>query len=182
MLTKAGKQVLAVALNTTGLNNAQNNATMFPNDSIKDISNNTKWVSWHGGTFLSSASFTKNKAHGIIIGSGNTAPTENDYFLESQITSGIDGVITDTCRGRDGNGKMYMEFTIIISNTGASDLTIKEIGAVTYGTRCKSSASATSVSQANLLVDRTLLDSPLTIAPNKSGLITYRITSDIAMS
>ena len=182
MLTKAGKQCIIAALSSSGINNAQNNITMFPEDSIKDISGNTRWISWLNGALLNNTSMIKNMSYGIVIGTGNTAPTENDYFLESQITSGFDAVLSDGHRGRDGNGKIYMEFVYIISNTGTSDLTIKEIGAVTYNARVKTSASTTSVNNAYILVDRTLLDSPLTIAPNKGGLLTYRITSDITVS
>lgn len=181
MLTKAGKQGIRTFVNWTGQNNTQNSKPMFPDAPINNTQNQQRWICAITSTFITASNIQFNTNAGFSFGSGNTAPTEDDYFLESQITSGFTGVLTNAFRGVDGNGKLYMEFQFTITNTSNANITIAEMG-LTSAWSCCTSASATSASNNNILVDRTVLDTPVTIAPNDSAALRYRITSDISFS
>ena len=111
-------------------------------------------------------------ANGISLGTGTSAPSVADYALESQITSGISANITQSC-GLDDLGNPYQAFDITISNSSGAAVTIAEIGyrqnlyaATTFG--------GTGSNRACLL-DRTLLDDPVTIADGGIGVVRYTL-------
>ena len=105
---------------------------------------------------------------GIIIGSGNTAPTENDYCLESRITSGISASVYKE-KVVDSSGNPGSKFQITINNTSANPITISEIGLQVGG-----------VSGKPVLMDRTLLDAPVTIAAGDYAIIIYEVYVDVS--
>ena len=179
MLTKAAKQLLQTVPIYSGLNNTNTAKPMFPNDRIKNTANQERWISFLQGNLMSSTNIVFNANAGFVFGTGSTAPTENDYILESQITSGITGVLTNTVRGIDTNNKPYIEFTFTVTNTGSSSISITEIGYVTGNAYCCTSSTATSAANNNVLIDRTLLDGAVTIAAGNSAAIKYRLTSDM---
>ena len=121
----------------------------------------------------------KAKSAGFCFGTGSTAPTENDYILESQLTTGFTAVLTNTARGVDSNDKPYAEYTFTVTNTGSSTITISEIGIITNNAACCTSSTGTTASNNAVLIDRTLLDSAVTIAAGNSAAIKYRLTSDM---
>ena len=108
---------------------------------------------------------TFNAYGGILIGTGTTPPTLDDYKMESQIQSGMNA---SNSRGFDENGNPYT----IITLTNATDkaITVGEVGVVTSGYY-----NAGSSGSKHILVDRTVLDTPLTIEPGGVGQITYTI-------
>lgn len=182
MITKAGKQAIQTFTTWTKVNDTRNAVPMFPNDSIRNVNNNECWMSLVDGNLLSNNQVQSYAGwDGIQIGSGSTAATENDYALANQITSDFTGTISYTERGID-NGSLYMEFGVLITNTGSSNMTIAEIGLVTSSTHVCDSSSGTSVFNTNILIDRTLLASAITIAPLETKLIKYRITSSMSFS
>ena len=114
------------------------------------------------GPILSSVRF--DSSSGIIIGKGTTAPTLDDYYLESQITSGL---TASNSRGIDENGNPYTVITL--ANATTKSITVGEVGiiaSVYYGTGGYTCYA---------LLDRTVLDSPITIEPGGVGQITYTI-------
>lgn len=91
---------------------------------------------------------------GYFIGSGTTPPQPTDYKLEEQITTeGITSIVSDVGATR----------RITITNNSKSEITISEIGVCGYATTCY------------ILTERTLLETPITISPNESGTIDYKI-------
>lgn len=106
---------------------------------------------------------------GIIIGSGTTPPTVDDYALENQITEGFGSVTSFPLLAE----QVYKSGGIVsccsITNTSdTDDITINEIG---YIRGCGGSWT--------ILYDRIVLDEPITIAPNETRTIEYRLNISI---
>ena len=116
-------------------------------------------------------------AYGISIGTGDTPPTEEDYNLEATITSGVTMTLTETASGIDAPGMPYIQFKITVTNTGSDPITVKEIGYKRQASVKLSLGYSSSGGTGNtvLLLDRTVLDTPVTIAAGDAGIITYKL-------
>lgn len=183
MLTKAGKQALQTVATWTTQTNIYNTVPMFPSSSIRNTANQERWVSYLNNNLISAITIQNNATNaGFHFGSGTTAATENDYKLESDITSGLTTVLGSSMRGVDSNGKPYMSFTFTVTNSGNSNITIGEIGLVSANVFCCTSSSATTAASNNVLIDRTVLDTPVTLAPNETSAIKYTITCDMSFT
>lgn len=184
MLTKAAKQAIQTVPVWTAQNNTYNAKPMFPNTPIKNVDNADRWVSFLNGNMLSSINVitANNKNAGFHFGSGTNAESENDYYLQTPITSYLQGVLNTFIRGVDSN-KPFMEATLTVTNTGTSNnITVAEIGLVTGNIYVCTSNSATSASSNNILLDRTVLENPIVLAPLATAAIRYRITCDMSFS
>ena len=107
--------------------------------------------------------------YGIFFGTGTTLPTREDYTLESPITN---GTLSSSCggvlKGLDADqARLYA--THEVKNSGSTDVTITEVGV--FG--CASDTS-TNV----FLLDRTVLDTPITIPAGQSKSITVAVQFD----
>lgn len=182
MYTKAGIQAIKSMTVWGNYSSQYTTIPMFPSSSIRNTANGERWISYVNGNLINSLSFVTNQNSGIVLGSGTTAPTENDYHLETQITSGIAVTVSGITRGVDSSDRLYMEVTLNVSNTSSSDITIAEVGLVSGNIMCASSSTSSSVGANNVMIDRTLLDSPVTIIPSGSAAIKYRIISDMTFS
>lgn len=100
---------------------------------------------------------------GVVIGSGSTPPTTNDYCMENQITT-VTGTVGLTKSIGDNQDYASITALLTITNTGSEDITINEIGL-----QIKTTGNWT------YLVERTVLDAPVTIASGGVGQITYSI-------
>lgn len=111
---------------------------------------------------------------GISVGTGNAAATEDDWQLAEPLTSGINLVLTATRYGCDSPCVPYVEYDVTITNTGSDPLTVKEIG---YKQTVKTTKYPGGSGGADLvcLMDRTVLDTPVTIAAGDAGIITYKL-------
>lgn len=103
---------------------------------------------------------------GVVFGDGNTPVTVDDYTLSGNVITGLSASAGVSIE----NTEEYTEYTAVytIPNTGSEDITIKEIG-LFFSTQ-QSSALATKI-----LIERTVLDEPLTIPAGGVGQITYTI-------
>ena len=105
---------------------------------------------------------------GLVIGSGTTAPTIDDYKMENAITTNLNaGGVTRSFNATNSNSSLTVVQPIV--NIGVSTITISEIGlfakyAATSSTGC-------------LLLSRDII-SPVTIAPNETK--TFVVTIDFA--
>lgn len=115
-------------------------------------------------------------AAGISIGRGDTPATENDMNLEDTITSGVIMTLTATNYGRKNVDKFYIKFTITITNTSNDPLVIKEI-AYKQKVSAATSYNFTNSSNYNILIDRTVFDTPLTIQGMDAGVLVYEISA-----
>jgi hypothetical protein len=108
----------------------------------------------------------------IWIGSGGSAPSATDYKLESHINDGTLTMASNTTvYDQDNNpGK---KFVLTFTNNTPNAITIREVGCYTNYTY--SSYSAYWSDSANYLLDRTLLDTPVTVNPDESATIVYTL-------
>lgn len=108
----------------------------------------------------------------LFVGTGTTEPTAEDFKLATPLT--LD-VASASCI-HNANGKTYVARTFT-NNTG-SDVTVKELGCYVF----KSVASCTSSncpSTPVVMIGRTVLDTPVTIANGDSQTFTYVINNVI---
>ena len=148
------------------------------NKPIKDRSNTTYYPS-HDPKTSTTMGFSTTTS-GVIIGTGNTAATDEDIDLESQISSGITASTPVVTKGMNGT-KCSIMLRYVLSNTTGADIVIKEVG-LRGSTQVASSAGATSTSAKYFLFDRTVLASPLTVPAGSSAALEYTIESDWALS
>ena len=108
---------------------------------------------------------------GVSFGTGNTPAAISDYYLESILDSKKIGVATPSAVSFS-QFDTYEEHSVTfgITNKTAEAITISEVGltAVPYY------SSSTSTRKC-VLVDRTVLDNPITIPAGQSKQITYTI-------
>lgn len=113
---------------------------------------------------------------GIVLGSGTTAPTENDYCLESPFTSGLSVNVTRDV-GNDANS-MWLDYIITITNTSSTEKTISEVG-YQQDIRGYYQQGSTNVTTYVCLLDRTILQDPLVLQASGYGIIKYRLKTEV---
>lgn len=109
-----------------------------------------------------------NNYHGVFLGDGTTPPTKNDYSLSGNVITTIKTTITKTSDVYDDGVASSAVYTV--TNTGSEAITISEI--CLFG-RCNYNTGTSVMSP--FLLDRTLLDSPITIPAGGVGQVTYTI-------
>ena len=115
---------------------------------------------------------TENNVYcGVYFGSGSTPATKNDYKLESPITSGLTVVEpSPTPISCSENGKYEIMGVYTVTNSSDAEINIWEIGIVTQ------------LCDWNVLMERTVLTEPVTIAPGKTKIINYKLTFNQSVS
>lgn len=176
MLTKNFKTLmnLVLASNSNGAVQGMKAVTGVAGDTVYAANN-------VNGTLPNSTytDFTLNaNAVGISVGSGNTAATENDYNLESTITSGLTALIQRRC-GMDSNGNPFQQFDIMLNNTSDSAITVREIGYKQY-LRCATTLGSMNLYSGIFLIDRTVLPTAVTVPVNDYAVIRYTLKTVIS--
>lgn len=111
---------------------------------------------------------------GIVVGTGSTTPTYNDYKMESAVDSSLVSYTSNslTLPTTGSNAQitdpMVTTFTQNVTNNSNSDIVITEIGLF----KCTGNTNCASV-----LITRDAI-SPVTIAPNETK--TFIVTMDFA--
>ena len=184
MLTTWGKRVMATAnivnygVPYVSVSNADN-----ANIPAKTISGNTLYIpplyqttpTW--APIVSSLVVSGSSSSiGVAFGSGSTAATENDYTLENQVT-GINVTTPTLATFFDSvNMKYVARLDYTISNDTGASVTIAEIGLfVRFNTAPIQGDNAinTSANRYSFLIDRTVLDTPVTIPNGDAATIRY---------
>jgi hypothetical protein len=100
----------------------------------------------------------------LVVGSGSTPASVDDYMLESMITTSVSSGGISNSIDNDGN------FVIIanVKNNGSSTITINEIG---IPSNCYNGSSSSVV----CLIERTVLDEPITLVAGESCFISYKV-------
>ena len=107
---------------------------------------------------------------GVILGNGDTAPTSDDYKLAGEIITGftysgtLQQVVSDTA--------VTAKAIYTITNTSDTEITIKEIGLIGHAINGSSA-------QYKFLLERTVLDTPVTIPAGGIGQVEYTITFNL---
>lgn len=152
----------------------------------KDVTGATKYL---GAYFSSSDGYPYKTDHsiritpyttsaGIYLGTSNTPATASDYFVGSVISSGLSAGSPVVSLGVDENGNPYKQIVVLLSNTTASDIVVKEVGYVQQF--FAASAIQGSPSILRFLLDRTVLASPLTVPANGSAVLKYTLKTIIS--
>ena len=112
----------------------------------------------------------------VHFGRGTTAPTINDYTLESVITSGI-SISTSYSSGSDQNGKIYSRYIYTLTNTSANDITIGELGGFVSCSNLLTAQNSTSRASGILMVFRETF-TPIILPSGQSVAITLTMKLD----
>lgn len=110
--------------------------------------------------------------HSIYFGSGTSPVTREDYslkFVDSSLS-----VQNTKFTGKDDSGRPYCKHVLLCTNVSSVSVTIAEIG---YAPRMYGVDESGSNHKDPVLMDRTLLSSPVTLAPGESCSIDYSITN-----
>lgn len=184
MLTRWGKVASSILRSGTNIYSPVFDFASSPNiatGSFKDVTGTAYFFAPYpsGSVNLNSLSTSLTSA-GIIVGSGTTTPTVDDYSLESMITSGITGSIpaNPTYTFDSTNNQYVVSKDITIANTGSEAITISEIGIlgkVYYGA---SKGATVGTTNKYVLIDRTVLNEAVTIPAGESGVVRYEIRYD----
>ena len=118
----------------------------------------------NGNMYHVLSSFSDNYG-GVIFGTGDTPPTLADYKLAGDAIFNLVATVSKVS-AMDANGFSFA-VTYSLTNNNSEAVTIKEVGSVLG----KSAAG-----QANkVLIDRTVLDNPVTIEAGGVGQVVYTI-------
>ena len=143
----------------------------FVSTTGEESTNNATQIASAGSPPLGSMSMykTNSKYAGVCFGTGTTPADINDYNIEAPITTGL--TVTTPSRTSVNETDSYKEYTGTygVTNTSSADITITEIG-LKGQVYSDSSGASTAI-----LVDRTVLDTPVTIPAGQSKQITYTI-------
>ena len=117
------------------------------------------------------------EAAGVSFGTGSTPATENDINLENTITSGITVTLTGRVVGCDAPGSPYVQYSFMVFNSLEEPLTIREVG-YKQSLKCATTPGRTNSVDVICLLDRTVLDAPLTIAAGDAGVLVYKLKTN----
>ena len=110
--------------------------------------------------------FGTSSSGGVSFGTGTAAGTEDDYTITQKVMNSGTGLAVTMNVVQDGS---TYTGTYTITNSGSAAVTIAEVGL--FGT-CPYASSSSYL----YLIDRTLLEEPLTIPAGGVGKVVYTIT------
>jgi hypothetical protein len=175
MITNQFKAIVSTLLQSLGSN-------IYGKVPFKDTNNNTRYA---GGMFSSqwprivtTGVVSSATSAGIVLGTGSTPASADDYRIETPITSGLSATVTYT-RDLDSNGNPYLQFTINVTNTSSSDIIVRELA---YNQTVSGTSSLNGTSSVNYVVcfDHTVLSNPVTIPAGGSAAILYTLKTIVS--
>lgn len=101
---------------------------------------------------------------GIVLGTGTAKPTLDDYYLSGDMVTGVTATVSVSFE--DVGGAILKSAILSITNGGTEEITIGEVAYFHYMAQG---------SDPVIMLDRTVLDNPVTIAPGAIGQVTYTI-------
>ncbi len=180
MLTKFGKVLVShfappvtnsyqcvPGVDTSYLNRAINE--------VKSYMGNTFYVvpcTTTSSVSFSGSAVTETTGSCVVVGSGDTPATEDDYCLESQLT-GLTATNSNSVQYDAENFRFIQRVEYTISNNGSTDVTIKEIGRVCSCNTAATKGATTTSSAKCFLVDRTVLEAPVVVPAGESSIVRY---------
>lgn len=113
-----------------------------------------------------------NTSTGWAFGTGTTPATEDDYTMESIISSGITIGNSDQLTIDTETGKRTYTIIFTLNNTTGSDIEVSEIGyfASAYGSNEINQAYSTSLERSYMLIHE-VLEEAVTVPANDSAVI-----------
>jgi len=162
-----------------GTNDAPSDFTSLP--TLRNLSNYSREIYTPSGynyyqnmwycarNALSTINSTGTMGNGyLMLGTGTTAPTADDYHLESPITTNLSCDSVSVSRT-----SLIKTYTATFTNSGSSDITVTEVGFIVYILYVYSNHDEKSD---NFLMDRTVLETPITIPAGESRTVTYELS------
>lgn len=112
---------------------------------------------------------------GVIFGSGNEAPTIDDYKLSGSV---IQNIVTNHAKNltynEDGSFS-EASYLYTITNNNSTEITIGEVGLFSEAVWKTSNNSSTMYTHHYYMWERTALETPITIPAGGVGQVTYTI-------
>lgn len=174
MITKHFKKLIGTLFQADG-------SGISGNVPIVDTSGATKYL---GGVFdgwpgtVVSNYVTSATDAGIVLGTGNAAATENDYKIQTPITSGLNVTVTFQ-RGVDSDGNPYGRYILNVTNTSGSEIAIREI-AFNQAVTVAASNGSNTPSSAVVCLDHTVFATPAVIPAGNLGTINYILKATLS--
>lgn len=145
-------------------------------DGFKDIANNIPSSATNASNILYamkatstdidlSVSTTQGSGLCICVGTGTTAPTKDDITLATPIS--VSDISCSSSQNAYSTNKTRIITSILVNNT-ANDITIKETGLLM-------NMFVNSYFSYKILLDRTVLESPITIPAGESRTLMYEL-------
>ena len=125
---------------------------------------------------LSNLQKSANSSNGVVLGNGDTPPTFEDYTLAGDLISNFVFTASVSTLKTDGSG-VTIRALYTITNNNSSEITIKEIGLIVNGTQFNSGSGPDAKNK--IILDRTVLDTPVTIPAGGIGQVVYTITFNL---
>ena len=104
---------------------------------------------------------------GVVMGDGTAEPSADDYKMSGSLITKFSSTAIVT--KEDSADGCVLTALYTITNTGSEDITISEIGLTACGN------GNPHIGTYMALIERTLLETPVTIPPSSVGQITYTI-------
>ena len=123
---------------------------------------------------LSKLQTSANSSNGVVLGDGDTPPTFEDYSLAGNTISNFTFTASINRLNIDNSGTT-IKALYTITNNNSAEITIKEIGLIVNATQYSSSNGA----EKKIVLDRTVLDTPVTIPSGGVGQVEYTITFNL---
>jgi hypothetical protein len=116
--------------------------------------------------------------YGIVFGTGNTAPTIDDYKLSGDFVLRSRYNYTRTCEMIDDGEYISKRYLYTITNISDEPITIGEVGCFfsikLYTSSARSDGSGYCY-RVRTMIERTAFDAPITIEPDSVGQVTYTL-------
>ena len=109
-----------------------------------------------------------NHVQGVLFGTGDTPASLDDYKLAGDMIQNIAATISKTYSYSEAQPSLKAVYTI--TNNNAAAITIKEVALNVQYTRTSSGGTS------GCVIDRTVLDTPVTIPAGGVGQVVYTIT------
>lgn len=154
-----------VALGKLILNKAHNAGISYTGESVTPA--NTNAVSIH--SIITSPKSDYLGSDGVKFGTGTTPVTFEDYCLSGDMINNL-AFSTVTQHASDNNG-VHITAVYTITNNNPTDVTIGEVGMM-----YRHVTSQTGIVGNYMLIERTVLDTPVTIPAGGIGQVVYTIT------
>lgn len=107
------------------------------------------------------------QSSGVFLGTGNTPATIDDYRLAGDIVSGF--TYNSNVVSESDNDGLTLTANYTITNTSDAEIVIAEIGII------QNTSVGTKNANYKMLLERTVLESPITIPAGGVGQVTYTI-------
>lgn len=111
------------------------------------------------------------------VGTGTTAPTADDYCLETDVTSSFTSAVSSVSFTTNAEGHFVITVTWSGTNATSSDIVLTEIGVVkVLGDKTNtSSTGASGMTMRTVMMARHVLATPVTVAAGQGTTITVQI-------